>query len=114
MMSHYIYKILDEALWRNAEEAGVFVGAGIDIADGFIHFSTAEQVKQTAHLHFAAQSGLLLLQIDTSTLDIIWEPSRGGQLFPHLYNVLDIRHVVRVWPLLVESDGLHSFPPLPD
>ena len=113
-MHRYIYKILDRKLWQEAETAGVFVGAGIDLQDGYIHFSDANQARETAKLHFAGQDNLVLLQIDTSELTIEWEPSRGGQLFPHLYGILPVANVTRVWPLSLGADGLHIFPDLGD
>ena len=81
-----IYKICPQLLWRKAEKAGFFVGAPIDIQDGYLHFSTAEQVRETAARHFAGQSDLLLIAIDADSLGpaLHYEPSRGGELFPHL------------------------------
>ncbi len=95
-----IYKIVHEALWREAEAAGVFTGAPVDVADGFIHFSTAEQVDETAARHFAGQTGLLLVEVDADALGnaLRWEPSRGGALFPHLYNTLPLLAVTAVRP----------------
>ena len=113
-MKRYVYKILDKSLWQAAEDAGVFVGAGIDLTDGFIHFSDAEQAVDTARLHFAGQDKLVLLQVNTDELEMIWEPSRGGQLFPHLYGVLNTDYVTRVWPLPLDDTGAHSFPKLPE
>lgn len=111
-MTRYIYKILDKNLWREAEKAGVFAGAGIDLTDGYIHFSDAEQAQETAKLHFVGQDNLMLLQIDTNELEIVWEPSRGGQLFPHLYGVLNTDYVTRAWPLHMDDNGTHLFPKL--
>ncbi|TIW01527.1 MAG: DUF952 domain-containing protein, partial [Mesorhizobium sp.] len=91
-MSQIIYKIAPEALWREAEKNGRLTGAPIDIADGFIHFSTAAQVRETAAKHFAGQTGLLLVAIDGEKLGnaLKYEVSRGGALFPHLYAPLDL------------------------
>ena len=111
-MHRYIYKILDTDLWEAAKSAGVFTGAGIDLVDGYIHFSDANQAPETARLHFTGQHNLSLLQIDTNHLDIVWEPSRGGQLFPHLYGTLAIDHVTKEWSLPIAEDGLHIFPDL--
>jgi uncharacterized protein (DUF952 family) len=109
-----IYKICPAALWREAERAGVFVGAPVDIADGFIHFSTAAQVAETAAKHFAGQADLLLVRVATTTLGerLKWEPSRGGALFPHLYGPLNTTDAHRVEPLPLGADGRHMFPPL--
>ena len=88
-----IYKILPASLWIEAQQAGVFRGAAIDLTDGYIHFSTAEQAAETAAKHFAGQTDLVLLQVDSDALGegLKWEPSRGGALFPHLYAELDRR-----------------------
>ena len=109
-----IYKILPASLWIEAKRAGVFRGAAIDLTDGYIHFSTAEQAEETAAKHFAGQTDLMLLQVDADALGeaLKWEPSRGGALFPHLYAGLDIHHVSRADPLPLGADGRHVFPPL--
>ena len=109
-----IYKICPAPLWRAAEAAGVFHGAPVDLADGYIHFSTAAQAAETAARHFAGQTGLLLISVDTAALGdaLRWEPSRGGALFPHLYAPLMLPAVVRVVPLPLGPDGRHVFPGL--
>jgi len=109
-----IYKICPAALWAQAERAGVFRGAPVDLRDGFIHFSTAEQVVETAQKHFAGQDDLLLVRLDAASLGdaLKWEPSRGGALFPHLYGELAFTHVKRVERLPLGPDGRHQFPPL--
>jgi uncharacterized protein (DUF952 family) len=113
-MSQIIYKIASEAMWREAEANGRFAGAPIDVADGFIHFSTAEQVKETAARHFASQAGLLLIAVDGASLGdpLKYEVSRGGALFPHLYGPLDLKAVISVQPLPLGTDGTHQFPAL--
>ena len=109
-----IYKICPAPLWRTAEQAGVFTGAPVDIADGFIHFSTAAQVADTAAKHFAGQHDLLLIAVDPAKLgdNLKWEPSRGGALFPHLYAPLMLTAVIAVVPLPLGADGRHVFPSL--
>jgi len=109
-----IYKILPDSQWRAAERAGVFRGSPIDIRDGFIHFSTAAQVVETAAKHFAGQRDLLLLHVDADRLGdrLRWEPSRGGALFPHLYGELALAAILGVDPLPIGADGSHQFPPL--
>jgi len=111
-----IYKILPEAMWRAAEARGRFDGAPVDIGDGFIHFSTAAQARETAAKHFAGQSGLLLVAVDAGGLGaaLKWEVSRGGALFPHLYAPLDPAAALWSRPLPLGSDGRHLFPELPD
>ena len=106
-----IYKIVPRGLWQSAEAAGVFLGAPVDLADGFIHFSTAEQARETAARHFAGQRDLLLAAVDADRLGaaLRWEPSRGGALFPHLYAPLAIADVLWVKPLPLGADGAHDF-----
>ena len=105
-----IYKIISAPEWRKAEADGVFRGAAIDLADGYIHFSTAEQAQETAAKHFAGQHDLLLVAVDATRLGdaLKWEVSRGGALFPHLYAPLSIEAVTRVAPLPLR-DGRHDF-----
>ncbi|PVB63199.1 DUF952 domain-containing protein [Labrenzia sp. 011] len=109
-----IFKIVPRLLWQEAVNAGVFAGAPVDLADGFIHFSTADQVRETAGKHFAAQSDLLLAAFDATSFGdrLKWEPSRGGALFPHLYDQLDPASVVWVKDLPLAADGGHVFPDL--
>jgi len=107
---NYIYKICPADIWAIAEKKGVFSGAGIDIADGFIHFSTHAQTAETLRLHFAGIANLRLVQIDADTLDITWEESRGGQLFPHLYGKLSMAKVNAVFDLPLNNDGVHILP----
>ena len=113
-LSEFLYKIAPQALWREAEKNGRFTGAPIDVADGFIHFSTAAQVRETAARHFAGQTDLLLVAIDGARLGeaLKYEVSRGGALFPHLYAPLDLGAVLWVRPLPLGTDGLHQFPAL--
>jgi uncharacterized protein (DUF952 family) len=91
-----IYKLLATDEWRAARAAGAFLGSAVDLADGYIHFSTAAQVVRTAELYFAGQTGLTMLTVDGAPLgdDLRWEPSRGGDLFPHLYAPLPVSAVV--------------------
>lgn len=86
-----IFKIESADIWRAAEAAGVYKGAPVDLEDGFIHLSAADQVAGTLAKHFADRTDLLLIAFDTETLGaaLRWEPSRGGALFPHLYGSLD-------------------------
>jgi uncharacterized protein (DUF952 family) len=111
-----IYKICPQPLWREAEATGRFDGAGIDVADGFIHFSTADQAVETAARHFAGQRDLLLIAVDATTLGdgLKYEVSRGGALFPHLYAPLPLSAVKWVKPLPLGPDGNHVFPELAD
>jgi uncharacterized protein (DUF952 family) len=112
-MPDIIYKISSAALWREAERAGAFTGAPVDIADGFIHFSTAAQVAETAARHFAGVADLVLIAVDAAALGaaLRYEPSRGGALFPHLYGALPLSAVHWVKPLPLGPGG-HVFPEL--
>lgn len=111
-MTGLVYKICPAALWREAEAAGRFAGAPVDLADGFIHFSTAAQLRETARRHFSGGGDLLLIAVDAAALGsaLRWEPSRGGELFPHLYGELSLSAVTAVQPLPVGADGRHLFP----
>jgi uncharacterized protein (DUF952 family) len=110
-MDQIIYKIVPADLWRQAEGNGIFTGASIDLTDGFIHFSTADQVRRTAELFFGGQDGLLLVAVDGRALDkLVFEPSRDGGLFPHLYGPLSLTDVLWVKPMPLSADGLHIFP----
>jgi uncharacterized protein (DUF952 family) len=109
-----IYKICEQALWQAAEAAGEFRGSAVDERDGFIHFSTAPQLAETASKHFAGQSGLTLIAIDARALGgrLKWEPSRGGDLFPHLYAALPLAAVRWALPLPDEVEGRRLLPEL--
>jgi uncharacterized protein (DUF952 family) len=103
-----IYKILARAEWDRARAAGVFEGSAVDRADGYIHFSTAEQAPETAARHFRGQADLVVLAIEADDLGpaLRWEPSRGGALFPHLYGPLDPRLVRGVTDAPLGTDGV--------
>lgn len=104
-----VYKIFRDAEWRAFDAAGVSDGAPVDIADGYIHLSTAAQVRETAARHFAGQDGLWLLALEADTLTPLeWEPSRGGALFPHLYRLLRRDDIVWARPLPWGPQG-HDF-----
>mgnify|MGYP003337871259 FL=1 len=107
----YIYKITSCDAWRNAEKTGVFLGSGIDLSDGYIHFSTAQQAEETAARHFAGLTDLLLIRVEATKLGaaLIWEVSRGGDKFPHLYASLLLEDVDCVSPLKLGSDNRHDF-----
>ena len=104
-----IYKIVPSSLWPSRGEA--FGGAPVDLADGFIHFSTKAQVAETAARHFSGADDLLLVAVDAAQLGdaLKWEPSRGGDLFPHLYGPLPLSAVLWVRPLRLGVDGRHDF-----
>lgn len=111
-----IYKLVEATTWRVAEKRGRFTGSRVDLADGYIHFSTAAQVEETAAKHFAGVRDLLLVAVSESDLGaaLRYEPSRGGDLFPHLYADLPLSAVRAVAPVPLGADGRHQFPTLYD
>ncbi|MBV8848241.1 MAG: DUF952 domain-containing protein [Methylobacteriaceae bacterium] len=110
-MRMLIYKIVPERLWRAAEALAQFDGAPVDVADGYIHFSTGAQVRETAAKHFAGARGLLLVTVEAERLGdaLRFEASRGGDLFPHLYAPLQLADVLRIDALPLRDDGTHDF-----
>lgn len=102
-----IYKILPRAEWSAAQAAGRFDGSAIDHQDGYIHFSTAAQAAETARRYFAGLPDLVVLEVEGDDLGeaLRWEPSRGGDLFPHLYAPLDVAHVRAVREAPLGADG---------
>ena len=105
-----IYKIVPADLWQACQASGRFTGSAADLRDGFIHFSTAAQVGETAARHFAGLDDLLLVAVAAAELALRWEPSRGGDLFPHLYDDLPLSAVQWVEPLPLGPDGTHQWP----
>jgi uncharacterized protein (DUF952 family) len=109
-----IYKICPASAWREAERQGVYRGSADDIRDGFIHFSSAAQVAETARKHFFGQTGLFLIEVDADALGeaLRWERSRNDELFPHLYRELDVSTVTGVRDIQARPDGSHDIPEL--
>jgi uncharacterized protein (DUF952 family) len=109
-----IYKILPRADWQAAHHAGRFEGSPLDLADGFIHFSTAAQAQETARRHFAGQADLVVLEVEADDLGeaLRWEPSRGGDLFPHLYGPLSAQRVRYVADAPLDGEGVPALGPL--
>jgi uncharacterized protein (DUF952 family) len=107
-----IYRLLSQVAWQQAQVAGAFLGSEHDRRDGFIHFSTAAQVAETAARHYAGLADLLLLGVSVDALgaDLRWEPSRGGALFPHLYGSLPLSAVTSIDPLELAGNGVHVLP----
>jgi uncharacterized protein (DUF952 family) len=110
-----IYKILPRRDWEAAQAVQVYEGSPVDAADGFIHFSTAEQAEETAQRHFHGQADLVVLEVEADDLGaaVKWEPSRGGVLFPHLYGALDCRLVRGVAEAPLGPDGAPQVGPRP-
>lgn len=111
-MADPIYKIAARADWAAALAAGELAGTPVDLADGYIHFSTAAQLGETLDKHYRGQSGLVLATVDPDRLPmpLIWEPSRGGALFPHLYAPLPLAAVTAHRPLDARADGGFDLP----
>ncbi|HEY9235757.1 MULTISPECIES: DUF952 domain-containing protein [Phenylobacterium] len=103
-----IYKILPRAEWAAAQAKGMFEGSAVDLTDGYIHFSTASQAAETARRHFAGQADLVVLAVEAEALGqaLVWEPSRGGDLFPHLYAHLSTDKVLAVTEAPLGPDGV--------
>lgn len=110
-MTQVAYKIVDAAEWRAAVAEGRYEGAPVDLADGYIHMSTQAQLAETARKHFAGWSDLLLLSVDLSRFgdELVWEPSRGGALFPHLYAPLPVAAVTASRAFSVTAEGEMRF-----
>ena len=109
----FIYHVCAGADWRAAQRAGQYTGSLDDARDGFIHFSTRAQVYTSTEKHRPGQAGLVLLTVRVADLGeaLAWEPSRGGQLFPHLYGPLPVSAAAEVSDLPLDADGVHIFPP---
>ena len=113
VMKNLIYHLCKREDWQAAHALGTYSGSPQDRADGFLHFSTAEQIVESAARHRAGQAGLVLLTVDAEALGdaLKWEESRGGALFPHLYGDLPVAAALRVDELPLGPDGKHIFPP---
>jgi uncharacterized protein (DUF952 family) len=107
-----IFKVCGAAEWAAAERAGQYAGSADDARDGFIHFSTAAQLPGTLARHFAGRDDLLLIAVESGTLGaaLKWEPSRGGDLFPHLYAALPVAAALWTKPLPRDATGKHIIP----
>ena len=105
------YKIISVDDWAAFQAEGRYAGSAVDLADGYIHMSTAAQVAVTARKHYAGRDGLMLLTVNLDTLGeaLKWEPSRGGDLFPHLYAALPLSAVTASQPFAVSTDGVFRF-----
>lgn len=111
----YVYKLVTQSAWAEAQAAGVFLGSEVDVRDGFIHFSCADQVEETLRRHFAGVPDLVVVELLVSHLGeaLRWEPSRGGALFPHLYAPLPTHLARKVVALELDGTGAWQRPVLP-
>ena len=114
IMTTLIHHMCKREEWQAAEATGAYGGSSQDRADGFLHFSTAEQIVESAAKHRAGQDGLLLLTVDAELLGdaLKWEISRGGAQFPHLYGDRPLSAAIRVDELPLGPNGKHIFPEL--
>ena len=112
MSKRLIYHICRRQDWQSAQESGIYHGGVVDRADGFLHFSTAQQVAESAGRHLSQVADLVLIIVDANDFGpaLKWEPSREGKLFPHLYSYLLTQKVLSVCDLPLGDDGLHQFP----
>lgn len=112
MLPEFVYKIAGIEEWDKALETGEYCGAPIDLADGFIHFSTADQLRETAAKHFSKRNDLMLVKVATEAMARHYkmEVSRGGALFPHLFAKLPVSNAVEWQDLPLGPDGMHVFP----
>tara|TARA_Y100000768_G_C23859161_1_gene624807 strand:- start:276 stop:623 length:348 start_codon:yes stop_codon:yes gene_type:complete len=107
----YIFKIIDVNEWQKIREIGTYSGSLKDIEDGFIHFSGEDQVKGTLEKYYSKQKNLVLLKVETLKLDnLIWEQASDGNMFPHLYSLLDLSNVVDEFEITLDSNGIHELP----
>ncbi len=106
-MPDVAWKVLSVADWKLMLAEGRYEGSPVDLADGYIHLSAADQLQATAAKHYAGQTDLMLVEVDLTVLadDVVWEPSRGGALFPHIYGVLPVSATRNPRPLSVSADG---------
>ena len=112
MLQNIIFHICTEDEWRKFQLVGNYIGSSQDLIDNFIHFSTMEQIEKSAAKHRAGQDNLIILTVDAMVLGkkLKWEPSRGGELFPHLYGTLPIEAVIKVDQLKLGANKKHIFP----
>lgn len=112
MTESYIYRLFLPEDWQGFQQAGQFHGHADDKRDGFIHFSNAVQLRETAARHYSGHSALVLAEMAVSAFgdELKWEASRGGDLFPHLYAVLSMDAVTRVWDLKLDGKDTYDFP----
>ena len=107
----YIFKIIDIDEWQKVKDSSAYSGSSKDIEDGFIHFSGEDQVKGTLEKYYSKQEKLVLLKVETLKLDhLIWEQASDGNMFPHLYSLLDLSNVVDEFEITLDSNGIHELP----
>ena len=105
-----VFKVFEEDDWEITKNNDFYVGSKTDLSDGFIHFSTSEQLKETLEKHFKSKSPLYLLEVETEDLELVWEISRNNQLFPHLYEALPLSMVTKVYRIFIDAEGRYIIP----
>ncbi|RZJ42179.1 MAG: DUF952 domain-containing protein [Brevundimonas sp.] len=110
-MSDVAFKLVDRAEWEAARAAGAYAGSAVDLADGYIHMSSAAQLAETARRHYRGRTDLVLVAVDLTALGeaLKWEASRGGDLFPHLFAPLPLSAAREERGLSVDADGVLRF-----
>ena len=105
-----VFKVCEEDDWQSTKNEDFFLGSKADRSDGFIHFSTSEQLEETLEKYFKSKSPLYLLEVKTDELKLVWEISRNNQLYPHLYSPLPLDMVSRVYRIFIDDEGKHIIP----
>ena len=105
-----VFKVCEEDDWGRVKNEDFFLGSKTDRSDGFIHFSTSEQLEETLEKYFKSKSPLYLLEVKTDNVELVWEISRNNQLFPHLYSPLPLNMVSQVYRILTDDEGKHTIP----
>ena len=111
MNLEFIFKIINKEEWQEAKQLGKYSGSEKDIADGYIHFSEEDQVKETLKKHYPKVENLVLLKVNAFNLEhLLWEQASNGDMYPHLYSPLDIKNVVDEFELTLDDSGIHILP----
>ena len=111
MNLEFIFKIINKEEWQEAKQLGTYRGSEKDIADGYIHFSEEDQVKETLKKYYPKVQNLVLLKVNAFNLEhLLWEQASNGDMYPHLYSPLDIKNVVDEFELTLDDSGIHILP----
>ena len=105
-----VFKVCEEDEWNTMKNNNFFEGSKSDQCDGFIHFSTSEQLKETLEKHFKSKAELYLLEVKTNDLNLVWEASRNKQLFPHLYQPLPLSAINKIYKIFLDTNGNYIIP----
>ena len=105
-----VFKVCEEDDWESTKKEDFFLGSKTDQSDGFIHFSTSQQLEGTLEKYFKSKSPLYLLEVKTEDVELVWETSRNNKLFPHLYSPLPLNMVSQVYKIFIDNEGKHIIP----